>query len=196
MKNARFLTCFLFVTAATASKLVSGGSDALLPKGSTAARGQRELQVVISTVSSELIRGGSDGLLPKGSTAAHGQRELQSGSCVVIGDLCDPGKPHYDEQDMVCANDGQPDEAYCNYAFGANACVIGCRSTSPTCDKAANNVRFILRKKNHKNTTRRCRFLWKKTEKKRKRYCMKHTKKPSSAKEKCSCVCDVYFTSV
>ena len=52
--------------------------------------------------------------------------------CVVIGDWCIPGSPHNDPQGMVCANDGQPDEAYCNYLFGPNACVIGCRSFEPT----------------------------------------------------------------
>merc|ERR1711966_199478 len=45
-----------------------------------------------------------------------------------IGDWCFPGPPHNDPQGMVCANDGQPNEAYCNYLFGPNACVNGCRS--------------------------------------------------------------------
>merc|ERR1711966_565450 len=51
-----------------------------------------------------------------------------TGECVVIGDWCIPGPPHNDPQGAVCANDGQPNEAYCNYLFGPNACVIGCRS--------------------------------------------------------------------
>jgi len=51
--------------------------------------------------------------------------------CAVIGNWCIPGPPDYDPQGAVCGNDGQPDEAYCNYLFGPNACVIGCRSFDP-----------------------------------------------------------------
>jgi len=50
--------------------------------------------------------------------------------CEVIDcdDCCIPDAPHFDQQGTVCDNDGQPDEAYCNYSFGPNACVIGCDS--------------------------------------------------------------------
>jgi len=47
--------------------------------------------------------------------------------CVAIGDLCNPGSPDFDPQGAVCGNDGQPNEAYCNYSVGPNACVIGCK---------------------------------------------------------------------
>jgi len=43
-------------------------------------------------------------------------------------DGCVAGSPHYDPQGMVCGNDGQNDEAYCNYleySTDATACVIG-----------------------------------------------------------------------
>jgi len=46
--------------------------------------------------------------------------------CVVLNQDCDQNAPHFDPQGMVCANDGQEDEAYCNYSFGPTACVIGC----------------------------------------------------------------------
>ena len=49
--------------------------------------------------------------------------------CEVIDhkDFCNPDFPDFDQNGMVCYNDGQPDEAYCDYSFGPNACVIGCK---------------------------------------------------------------------
>jgi len=54
--------------------------------------------------------------------------------CEVLDcdDCCIPGEPHFDPDGMVCANDGTADEAYCNYSFGPNACVIGCSPSLPT----------------------------------------------------------------
>ena len=44
---------------------------------------------------------------------------------IVVGN-CEPGYPHYDPEGMVCANDGQSDEAYCSYSVGGpeQACAF------------------------------------------------------------------------
>ena len=58
---------------------VHGRSNALLPEGSTAARDQRELEAVISTVSSKLV-----GLSAFGFRGRRGSRvAIWTGSCVV-----------------------------------------------------------------------------------------------------------------
>jgi len=41
----------------------------------------------------------------------------------VVGDHCVSGYPHYDFEGMVCANDGEWNEAYCSYAVGDSACA-------------------------------------------------------------------------
>ena len=52
----------------------------------------------------------------------------KKGDCVVIDTYgCESGAPHFDKQGDVCRNDGQADEAHCNYDYGPNACVVcGC----------------------------------------------------------------------
>jgi len=62
------------------------------------------------------------------SSAPSSEVVEDNSNCVVIDDNgCEPGAPHFDPQGMVCKNDGQADEAHCNYDYGPNACVVcGC----------------------------------------------------------------------
>ena len=39
---------------------------------------------------------------------------------VIVEFNCVPGSPHFDPENMVCANDNQWDEAYCSYSIGYN----------------------------------------------------------------------------
>eukprot|EP00565_Helicotheca_tamesis_P004916 CAMPEP_0185741010 /NCGR_PEP_ID=MMETSP1171-20130828/38729_1 /TAXON_ID=374046 /ORGANISM="Helicotheca tamensis, Strain CCMP826" /LENGTH=209 /DNA_ID=CAMNT_0028412947 /DNA_START=637 /DNA_END=1266 /DNA_ORIENTATION=+ len=48
---------------------------------------------------------------------------------VVVHHCCDQGAPHFDHEGMVCANDGQPKEAYCSYDISPTACAF-CSSSS------------------------------------------------------------------
>ena len=50
---------------------------------------------------------------------------------VIVGDGCVPGSPHFDPEGMVCANDGQADEAYCSYSIGANTCAYCSNAAAP-----------------------------------------------------------------
>jgi len=71
------------------------------------------------------------GLIDKNGVPLKSSKQKPSVSlkegCVKLNDGCIPGYPHYDQQGMVCGNDGRSDEAYCKYSEGPNACVIGCR---------------------------------------------------------------------
>ena len=49
---------------------------------------------------------------------------------VVVSQNCVQGAPHYDPETVVCANDGQHDEAYCSYDVGPTACAY-CGLTPP-----------------------------------------------------------------
>ena len=42
---------------------------------------------------------------------------------VTVDNGCNPAAPDYDAEGMVCANDGTPQEAYCSYDLGVNACA-------------------------------------------------------------------------
>ena len=71
---------------------------------------------------------GDDDVVPR-RAHRHTRRRRAADDCEVINekDLCNPDFPDFDPQGMVCENNGRPDEAYCNYSFGPNACVIGCK---------------------------------------------------------------------
>jgi len=47
--------------------------------------------------------------------AAPGPGDPLPVGCIFVGDECDPNPPNTDPVGMVCANDGQDDEAYCVY---------------------------------------------------------------------------------
>ena len=42
---------------------------------------------------------------------------------ITVDNECNPAAPDYDAEGMVCANDGTPQEAYCSYNVGVNACA-------------------------------------------------------------------------
>jgi len=49
---------------------------------------------------------------------------------VIVGDWCIPGKPHFDKEGDVCANDEKKNEAYCSYGIGPNTCAY-CDNGAP-----------------------------------------------------------------
>ena len=63
------------------------------------------------------------------------RRPCPAENIVIVNQGCDKYTSDYYYQDyegMVCANDGQHDEAYCSFEVGDTACAY-CKATCPTC---------------------------------------------------------------
>jgi len=60
----------------------------------------------------------------KGENSASGiVNGEECSNVVVVSNLCVSGSPHFDSEGDVCANENQPNEAYCSYGIGQDACA-------------------------------------------------------------------------